>query len=291
MAGIGTCSLKRSKPNYIYSIIGVAIVLFIMGIMGWLFLNLHTISDNFKEDIRISIYLKTTDKNTIANIQKFISSKPYAKNVEYIDKEKAKAIWNKENNEDWAKILDVNPLPESIDFFAKAKYIHIDSLNKISAVINTQFKNDISEIQFPKSLVTSLNERATKMGLIFLVLSIVLCVIVIISIDNTIRLAMFSNRFLIKTMQMVGATRNFITRPFDRRALINGCISGVLATIGILLVKSFAEAQLPALKTLHNNNLFIVLLIIMIFMGMMITFLSTHRSVIKYLKTPIDDLY
>jgi cell division transport system permease protein len=114
---------------------------------------------------------------------------------------------------------------------------------------------------------------------------------VIISIDNTIRLAMFSNRFLIKTMQMVGATRNFITRPFDRRALINGCISGVLATIGILLVKSFAEAQLPALKTLHNNNLFIVLLIIMIFMGMMITFLSTHRSVIKYLKTPIDDLY
>jgi cell division transport system permease protein len=218
MAGIGTGSLKRSKPNYIYSIIGVAIVLFIMGIMGWLFLNLHTISDNFKEDIRISIYLKTTDKNTIANIQKFISSKPYAKNVEYIDKEKAKAIWNKENNEDWAKILDVNPLPESIDFFAKAKYIHIDSLNKISAVINTQFKNDISEIQFPKSLVTSLNERATKMGLIFLVLSIVLCVIVIISIDNTIRLAMFSNRFLIKTMQMVGATRNFIAKPLLVRA-------------------------------------------------------------------------
>ena len=150
MAGIGTGSLKRSKPNYIYSIIGVAIVLFIMGIMGWLFLNLHSISDNFKEDIRISVYLKTTDKNSIANIQKFISSKPYAKNVEYIDKEKAKAIWNKENNEDWAKILDVNPLPESIDFFAKAKYINIDSLNKISAAIDAQFKNDISEKVYEK---------------------------------------------------------------------------------------------------------------------------------------------
>jgi len=252
MAGIGTGSLKRSKPNYIYSIIGVAIVLFIMGIMGWLFLNLHTISDNFKEDIRISVYLKTTDKNTIANIQKFIASKPYAKNVEYIDKEKAKAIWNKENNEDWAKILDVNPLPESIDFFAKAKYIHIDSLNKISAVINTQFKNDISEIQFPKSLVTSLNERATKMGLIFLVLSIVLCVIVIISIDNTIRLAMFSNRFLIKTMQMVGATRNFIAKPLLVRALLNGLISAFIAIFLLFGLIQWA-GTIPANKSLTRS--------------------------------------
>ena len=291
MAVTGSTSLKRSKPNYIYSVIGVAIVLFIMGIMGWLFLNLHSIGDNFKEDIRISVYLRTSDKNAIGKVQQYIASQPYAKNVEYVNKEKAKAIWNKENNEEWAKILDVNPLPESVDFFAKANYVNPDSLANISNAIGNEFKKEVADIQYPKSLVTNLNERATKIGVIFLVMSIILCIIVIISIDNTIRLAMFSNRFLIKTMQMVGATRNFITRPFDRRALINGCISGVLATIGILLVKSFAEAQLPALKTLHNNNLFIVLLIIMIFMGMMITFLSTHRSVIKYLKTPIDDLY
>jgi cell division transport system permease protein len=291
MAGIGTGSLKRSKPNYIYSIIGVAIVLFIMGIMGWLFLNLHTISDNFKEDIRISIYLKTTDKNTIANIQKFISSKPYAKNVEYIDKEKAKAIWNKENNEDWAKILDVNPLPESIDFFAKAKYIHIDSLNKISAVINTQFKNDISEIQFPKSLVTSLNERATKMGLIFLVLSIVLCVIVIISIDNTIRLAMFSNRFLIKTMQMVGATRNFIAKPLLVRALLNGLVSAFIAIFLLFGLIQWAGTQFPQIKALQGVKTSIFLFGGLIIIGVGISIFSTYRSVLKYLKMKLDDLY
>jgi cell division transport system permease protein len=291
MAGIGTGSLKRSKPNYIYSIIGVAIVLFIMGIMGWLFLNLHTISDNFKEDIRISVYLKTTDKNTIANIQKFIASKPYAKNVEYIDKEKAKAIWNKENNEDWAKILDVNPLPESIDFFAKAKYIHIDSLNKISAVINAQFKEDISEIQFPKSLVTNLNERATKVGLIFLVLSIVLCAIVIISIDNTIRLAMFSNRFLIKTMQMVGATRNFIAKPLLVRALLNGLISAFIAIFLLFGLIQWAGTQFPQIKTLQGIKTSVLLFGGLIILGVGISIFSTYRSVLKYLKMKLDDLY
>jgi cell division transport system permease protein len=158
MVGNGTGSLKRSKPNYIYSIIGVAIVLFIMGIMGWLFINLHTIGDNFKEDIRISVYLKTADKNTVNSIQQFITSKPYAKNVEYVSKEKAKAIWNKENNEDWAQILDINPLPESVDFFAKAKYVNTDSLTKITSIIQNQFKNDVADIQYPKSLVTNLNE-------------------------------------------------------------------------------------------------------------------------------------
>ena len=291
MAGIGAGSLKRSKPNYIYSIIGVAIVLFIMGIMGWLFLNLHSISDNFKEDIRISVYLKTTDKNAINSIQQFIASKPYAKNVEYIDKEKAKAIWNKENNEEWAKILDVNPLPESIDFFAKAKFINIDSLNKISAAINAQFKNDISEIQFPKSLVTNLNERATKVGLIFLVLSIVLCVIVIISIDNTIRLAMFSNRFLIKTMQMVGATRNFIAKPLLIRALLNGLISAFIAIFLLFGLIQWAGAQFPQIRNLQGIQTSILLFGGLIILGVGISIFSTYRSVLKYLKMKLDDLY
>jgi cell division transport system permease protein len=291
MAGIGAGSLKRSKPNYIYSIIGVAIVLFIMGIMGWLFLNLHSISDNFKEDIRISVYLKTTDKNAINSIQQFIASKPYAKNVEYIDKEKAKAIWNKENNEEWAKILDVNPLPESIDFFAKAKFINIDSLNKISAAINGQFKNDISEIQFPKSLVTNLNERATKVGLIFLVLSIVLCVIVIISIDNTIRLAMFSNRFLIKTMQMVGATRNFIAKPLLIRALLNGLISAFIAIFLLFGLIQWAGAQFPQIRNLQGIQTSILLFGGLIILGVGISIFSTYRSVLKYLKMKLDDLY
>jgi cell division transport system permease protein len=262
-----------------------------MGIMGWLFLNLQSIGDNFKEDIRISVYIRSTDKNTIGNIQQFIASQDYAKNVEYVNKEKAKAIWNKENNEDWAKILDVNPLPESIDFFAKAAYVNTDSLNKITAAIENQFRNQIADIQYPKSLVTSLNERTTKIGFLFLVFSIILCIIVIISIDNTIRLAMFSNRFLIKTMQMVGATRNFISKPLLIRALLNGLISALIAIFLLFGLIQWAISQFPQLGKLQGISNSLLLFGGLILLGVGISVFSTHRSVLKYLKMKLDELY
>jgi len=291
MAVTGSSSLKRSKPNYIYSVIGVAIVLFIMGIMGWLFLNLHSIGDNFKEDIRISVYLRTSDKNAIGKIQQYIASQPYAKNVEYVNKEKAKAIWNKENNEEWAKILDVNPLPESVDFFAKADYVNPDSLANISTTIKNTFKNEVADIQYPKSLVTNLNERATKVGVIFIVMSIILCIIVIISIDNTIRLAMYSNRFLIKTMQMVGATRSFISKPLVIRALINGLTSAFISIVLLFGLIQWAGSQFPQIRTIQGAGNDLLLFGGIVFMGVSISVFSTYRSVLKYLKMKLDDLY
>ena len=291
MSSTGTSALKRSKPNYIYSIVGVAIVLFIMGIMGWLFLNLQSIGDSFKEDIRISVYVRTSDKNTVGAIQQFIASQPYAKNVEYINKEKAKAIWNKENNEDWAKILEANPLPESVDFFAKADYVNTDSLTKITAAIENTFNKDIADIQYPKSLVTNLNERATKIGVIFLVMSIVLCLIVIISIDTTIRLAMYSNRFLIKTMQMVGATRNFISKPLLIRALLNGLISAFIAIFLLFGLIEWATTQFPKIGMLQGISNSLILFGGLIVLGVGISVLSTYRSVLKYLKMKLDELY
>jgi len=146
---VKTKSLRRSKPNYIYSIVGVALVLLILGIMGWLFLNLSQAGNAFKEDIRISAYLRTMNKDSITQIQQYIASQPYAKNVEYVNKEKAKDIWNKDNNEDWNKILDVNPLPESIDFYAKAAYVNKDSLNIISNDIMQHYSNQITDLQYP----------------------------------------------------------------------------------------------------------------------------------------------
>ena len=291
MAVTGSTSLKRSKPNYIYSVIGVAIVLFIMGIMGWLFLNLHSIGDNFKEDIRISVYLRTSDKNAIGKIQQYIASQDYAKNVEYVNKEKAKAIWNKENNEEWAKILDVNPLPESVDFFAKADYVNPDSLANISTTIENTFKNEVADIQYPKSLVTNLNERATKVGVIFIVMSIILCIIVIISIDNTIRLAMYSNRFLIKTMQMVGATRSFISKPLVIRALINGLTSAFISIVLLFGLIQWAGSQFPQIRTIQGAGNDLLLFGGIVFMGVSISVFSTYRSVLKYLKMKLDDLY
>jgi cell division transport system permease protein len=288
---VKTRSLRRSKPNYIYSIVGVALVLLILGIMGWLFLNLAQAGNAFKEDIRISAYLRTMNKDSIAQIQQYIASKPYAKNVEYVNKEKAKDIWNKDNNEDWNKILDVNPLPESIDFYAKAAYVNTDSLNKISTDIMHLYGDQITDLQYPSGLVNNLNERASKLGLIFLVVAAVLCIIVIISIDTTIRLAMFSNRFLIKTMQMVGATRGFIAKPMDMRAVANGLISAAVAIAILFGLVKWAETQFPQLKVIHSNMLTIILFGAMMLIGVGISLFSTHRSVIKYLKMKLDDLY
>ncbi|MDP1972724.1 MAG: permease-like cell division protein FtsX, partial [Sediminibacterium sp.] len=284
MAQAGKASLKRGKPNYIYTVVGVALVLLIMGIMGWFFLNLNSVGNTFKEDIRLSAYMRTLNKDTIAQIQQFIAAKPYAKNVVYEDKNTAKEIWNKENKEDWAKILDVNPLPESIDFYAKAEYVNKDSLAVISADLMANYGNQITDLQYPQSLVTSLNERASKIGLIFLVVAITLCVIVIFSIDNTIRLAMFSNRFLIKTMQMVGATQSFIARPLNIRAVVNGLISSGIAIVLMFSLIGWAESQFPQLKAIRNTNHTLLLFGGLIILGVGISVLSTHRSVLKYLK-------
>jgi cell division transport system permease protein len=292
MAQFGKASSKRGKPSYIYSIVGVALVLLIMGILGWIFLNFNSVGSSFKEDIRISAYLRTTNRDTINQIQQYISRQPYAKNVQYINKDAAKTIWSKEgNNEDWAKILDYNPLPESIDFYARSAYVNQDSLNKISGDITGKWGNQLDELQYPKMLVNNLNERASKLGLIFIVVAIVLCTIVIVSIDNTIRLAMFSNRFLIKTMQMVGATRGFIARPMGIRAVVNGLISSGIAILLLLILIQWAERQFPQLSAIRDTKLTLILFGGMVLIGVGISLFSTHRSVLKYLKMSLDDLY
>jgi len=291
MAEQGRFSLRRSKPNYIYSIVGVAIVLLILGIMGWFFLNFRQVGNSLKEDIRISAYLRTMNKDTINQIQQYVAGQPFAKNVVYINKESAKEIWNKENNEDWGKILDYNPLPESIDFYARNQYVDKDSLTKISAQLKTAFPDQITDITYPQTLVNTLNEKAKAYGLAFLVIAVVLGIIVIISIDNTIRLAMFSNRFLIKTMQMVGATRNFIARPMNIRAIINGLISALIAIAILFGLIQWAENFIPQLKAIHDLKLNLILFGGLIMIGVTISFFSTHRSVMKYLKMKLDDLY
>jgi len=149
----------------------------------------------------------------------------------------------------------------------------------------------VADIQYPKSLVSSLNERTTKIGVIFLVMSIILCIIVIISIDNTIRLAMFSNRFLIKTMQMVGATRSFIAKPLVIRALLNGLISAGIAIFLMFSLIQWSSLQFPQIKTIQGIGNDLMLFGGLIILGVGISVLSTYRSVVKYLKMKLDELY
>lgn len=284
-------SMKRSKPSYIYSIVGVALVLFILGVLGWIFLNFQKVSNTLLENIQIHAWVSTTNKRSVDSLKSYVSVQPYVKSYEYVTKEKAKEIYNKDGNESWDKILNENPLPESMDFYAKAQYVEKDSLEKISADLLAKFPGVISEVQYPKDLVNTLNVRAKKIGLVLLIVAILLSAIVIISIDTTIRLAMFSNRFLIKTMQMVGATRGFIAKPMNMRAVLNGLISSFIAIAAIWAVITWAESYIPDMKALRDPMIYFILFGSIILIGVGISLFSTHRSVMKYLKMKLDDLY
>jgi cell division transport system permease protein len=287
----GKGSMKKAQPSYIYSIVGVALVLFILGILGWIFLNFQKVGDTLRENIQIHAWLTTGNKKSVDSLQSYINAQPYVKSWEYVDKEKAKEIYNKDGNESWDKILSENPLPESLDFYAKAEYVQQDSLGEIAATLMQKFPGVISEVQYPKDLVITITDRAKKFGIVLVITAILLGMVVIVSIDSTIRLAMFSNRFLIKTMQMVGATRGFIVRPMNIRAVINGLISSGIALAAIWGVILWAESYLPDMKALRDMEHYFILFLSIIAIGVGISVYSTHRSVMKYLKMKLDDLY
>ena len=292
MAQFGKASAKRGKPSYIYAIIGVALVLFLFGIVGWIFLNIQKTGQYFKENIQVHAWLdRTASKKQIDSVKNYITALPYAKKVEYVTREQAVKKYGTENDTTWKKILDSNPLPESIDFFVKADYMQKDSLVLLGDYLTTNYRNVVSEFQYPTETITYVSKFVRTAAIWILIIAIILSVLVIISIDNTIRLAMYSNRFLIKTMQMVGATRSFISRPLDGRALINGLIAAGVAIVLLIGFVSLAEQFVPYFKVLHDNINIALLCVGMIVLGLLISLFSTHRSVLKYLKMKLDDLY
>ncbi len=283
--------MKRSKPSYIYSIIGVALVLFILGIMGWVFLNFKQMGTSLKENVKIEAYFSRLRQDSINQMKTYIEQQPYAREVVYIDTAQAAKIFNAENNEEWTKVLTENPFPESIEFKLRSQYVNNDSIAKISEQIMGVYGNIITDLKYPKNVVNTLNTQASKFGLIALVIAIILGLLVIVSIDNTIRLAMFSNRFLIKTMQMVGATRWFIAKPMNIRAIINGFISAAIAGVLLFFLIQWAERNVEQLRMIRDTKLTIMLFGGLAVLGIGISLISTHRSVIKYLKMRLDDLY
>ncbi|RYY47964.1 MAG: FtsX-like permease family protein [Chitinophagaceae bacterium] len=292
MAQFGKASSKRGKPTYAYAIIGVALVLFLFGIVGWFFLNLRKSGDYFKENIQVHAYLSpTASKKSIDSLTNFISNIPYANRVEYVTKEKALETYTKENDSSWKKIIDANPLPESVDFYIKASYVEKDSLDQLATLLQTTYPGVISEFQFPTETVTKVSSAVKNGAIIFLIVAVLLTVLVVFSIDNTIRLAMYSNRFLIKTMQMVGATRGFIARPINQRAVINGLISAGLAIAAVWGSIKIIETMIPDFKLLHDTPGLLILFGVIIALGVAISLVSTHRAVIKYLRMKLDDLY
>lgn len=262
----------------------------ILGILGWIVINANKLGQYFKENVEVRVYLREniTAKDSTELVD-YVKTQPYVKSYTYVTKEMAKDKFMKDGNADWGKVLDYNPLPASIEFKLYDEYVQKDSLLKIKNTF--QEKLAVSSAEYPDAVVDSVNKNVQQASLVLLVIAVILGIVVIFLIDNTIKLAMFSNRFLIKTMQMVGATRWFIAKPLDMRAILNGALSGLLAIAGIIALIFVAEKYIPEIRAIRDMNMLAILFAIIILLGIAISFFSTHRSVIKYLKMKLDDLY
>lgn len=281
---------KRSQPSYFMAILGVSLILIMLGVLGWLVINANKLGQYFKENVEVRVYVReNVSAKDSTDLVQYINTRPYVKSSEYVTKDQAKKKYLEDGNSDWVGVLQNNPLPASINFKVRSQYAVTDSLQKIQADLTQNIA--VSDVQYPQSLVSNLNNIIRRISIILLVVAVVISILVIVLIDNTIRLAMFSNRFLIKTMQMVGATRGFIAKPMNIRAIINGALSGLIAVVVIFLVVISAEKWLPEIKALRDYTLLSVLFTAIILMGIVISVVSTHRSVIKYLKMKLDDLY
>jgi len=290
MSQAGKASIKRGKPSYFMAILGVTIVLCLFGLIGLLTINGRKLIQNIKESVEVHVFLKQNIKDSSRiNLQNYIASKPYTKSITYTDKETAKKEWVKSGGEDFTEFIDNSLLPPSIDFTLKNEFV--DSAQLVNIQTDISQNPIVDEVRFPSAVVNSMMKNFRNIGIALGIVAILIAVMVIILIDNTIRLAMFSNRFLIKTMQMVGATRWFIAKPLDMRAIANGALSGLIATLIVYALLIVAENFFDGFRKLHDTNMMILLAIVLIILGIGITLFSTHRSVLKYLRMKLDDLY
>ena len=227
------------------AILGVTIVLFFVGIFGWLLLNASRYIDQLKEDVQVQVYLRNNSlQKDIDSLKNYIAAKPYTKSVEYVDKETAKKRWIDKGETDFQELLDENPLPASIDFYTRSTYVEKDSLEAIKADIS-RFSMLVQSVTYPAALVEKMGATMQWILIGLAILAAVFTILSIVLIDNTIRLAMYSNRFIIKTMQMVGATRNFISKPMNRRAVMNGAVAAIIAIALIYGIILLFENFLP----------------------------------------------
>jgi cell division transport system permease protein len=291
MAQFGKSSAKRSKPSYFMSILGVTIVLFFVGIFGWFLLNFSRYTENLKENVKMQVYLRNNvTEADVDSLKTYLNTQPYTRTVEFIDKETAKAKWMQTGETDFTELLDENPLPASFDITLKSQFVEKDTMMAIKADLEAKDVM-VQQVKFPNKVVETIGSTVRVGLIIFAIIAAIFCILSIVLIDNTIRLAMYSNRFLIKTMQMVGATRNFIARPMNTRAIINGALSAVIAIVLIYVSMLASEFFLPEIRDLRDNNKLVLLFLFLILLGISITLFSTYRSVVKYLKMKLDELY
>lgn len=281
---------RRLRSSNITSIISISLVLFMLGLLGLLVLNAKRLSDYVKENIGFSVILKENIKEVdVILLQKSLDATEYVKSTKYIAKEKAAEELKQELGEDFIEFLGFNPLLASIEVHLYAEYANQDSI----ALIEKDLKQyeQIKEVFYQKSLVSLVNENIRKISLIILGFSGLLMLVAITLINSTIRLSVYSKRFIINTMQLVGATRGFIRRPFLYRSAGNGIFAAILAMgflTGILYV---AEQEFQEIISFQDVEIIGVLFLCVLLFGIIINWISTFFAVSKFLRMKVDKLY
>jgi len=281
---------RRLISSYFSVVISIALVLFLLGVLGMLVLNAKKISDNAKEKVVLTIYLNDSAKEVeIEQLQKRLKLATYVKTTNYVSKEDAANLMKGEFGEDFIDNVGYNPLQNSIDVNLKADFVTAHRLDSISDATLT--KSFVDDVRYDKDLVSMMNSNVKRISLWVLIISGVFTLIAVLLINSSIRLAVYSKRFIIKTMQMVGATKQFIRRPFVWRSIRLGIIGSALALIGMTVVLYYIDRTFPELELLNNQIMLIGLFAGIFLIGILITWISTHFATQRFLNLRTDQLY
>lgn len=281
---------RRLRSSYFSTIVSISLVLFVLGIVGLILLNAQKLSNHVKENIGFSVILKDNVKEVdVVKLQKRLDAAPYVKSTEYITKEEAVEEFNAEHGEDFVEFLGYIPLPASIEVKLNADYAQPDSIKWIKQEIVEDVK--VKEVWYHESLLEAVNKNVRKISFALLSFSALLLVIAIALINNSIRLTIYSKRFLIRSMQLVGATKSFIRRPFVWKGIMHGIYASIIA-ISLLMVLIYnAEKEFPELFELKDIELIGSLFGIVTALGVLITWISTYLAVRKFLRMKTEKLY
>ncbi|MBL0014365.1 MAG: ABC transporter permease [Flavobacterium sp.] len=281
---------RRLISSYFSVVLSMFLVLFLLGILGFFVINSKKLSDDFKEEIVMTVFFKNeaTDSTMTAFGQELKVAK-FVKSSDYITKEQAAKMHTDIIGEDFMTFLGANPLQNSYDIHLKADYIDTENIRKIESRF---LANDmIADVVYDKQLVSLVNDNIKKVSMWILIISGILALIAVLLINSSMRLAIYSNRFIIKTMQMVGATKSFIRKPFIWRSIRLGVIGAVLAIIALIGTLIYIDTSFPSLNILDDQLMVAIVLVGVLAVGILITWVSTFFATQKYLNLRTDDLY
>lgn len=283
-------TLKRLRSSYLSSVISTSLVLFLLGVVGLFLLNAKQISDLYKENVELTVYLNSNTKEAdVIQFQKELDASSYIRETRFISKEDAAKEMEEELGKDFLSFLSYNPLPELIEVKVQPAYANSDSLGVIQMELE---KNRLVErADYQKNLLDLMNHNIERLSLIMLLFSALLLFVSMVLINNTIRLSIYSKRFIINTMKLIGATRGFISRPFLTKSLLQGFFSGALAVSLLSGLIYILYNEFGDILNFADINTLLIVFVAIIILGMLITLLATYFSVRRYVRLGSDDLY